>query len=91
MPRNVKRILREFATIKPTAPADCTRKTFRTKWIHENTTNDLFDCSSCSFVATERRNASDVPNAKSWNENLKLLVTRYKIRALEIVVSPKNL
>lgn len=71
MPKIINRILIEFAIIKPTAPPDLTRKIFRTKWIHENTTNKLFECSSCSFVATERRNASVVPDVKSWNENFK--------------------
>lgn len=67
---NMKRILKEFARIKPTAPADWISRTFISTYINENTTNKLFECLSWFSVATACRNASEVPDTKS-KENSK--------------------
>lgn len=37
------RILKEFAKIKPIAPADCIRRMFITMYIIENTSKELFE------------------------------------------------
>lgn len=55
----------EFATIKPTAPADRISRTFSTTYITENISNESLDRLSWSSVATACRNASEVPNAKA--------------------------
>jgi hypothetical protein len=62
---NLKRILKEFARIKPTAPADFISRTFITTYINENTSNESFERLSWLSVATACRNASEVPDAKS--------------------------
>lgn len=60
-----KRILNEFAAIKPIAPADRISITFNTTYITENTSNESLDRLSWLSVATACRNASEVPNAKA--------------------------
>jgi hypothetical protein len=62
---NLKRILKEFARIKPTAPADFISRTFITTYINENTSNESFERLSWLSVATACRKASEVPDAKS--------------------------
>lgn len=59
----LKRILKEFATIKPTAPADCISNTFSARQITENTSKESFERLSWFSVATACRNASEVPDS----------------------------
>lgn len=57
----LKIIFKEFARIKPTAPADFISRTFITTYINENTSNESFERLSWLSVATACRNASEVP------------------------------
>lgn len=62
--QNVERILREFAIIKPTAPANLISRTFRTIEIKENTSSESFERLSWLSVATACTKASEVPETR---------------------------